>query len=128
MPMAFKFTTIAAASRAHARFTEPKERAPLGADERKARKETAEAKQAEIDSALSKWSSDTLALANELAERYKQKPKYFLEMMFQGGAKMVHHQENVNPYNAFKAEKAAECRERMHGIFLLKMASADIFL
>ncbi|KAJ7623106.1 hypothetical protein DFH06DRAFT_1142892 [Mycena polygramma] len=35
----------------------------------------------------------------------------FLDIFFQGGAHMVNHHEKTNPYNAFKAEKAAERRE-----------------
>ncbi|KAJ7124576.1 hypothetical protein C8R43DRAFT_847321, partial [Mycena crocata] len=46
-----------------------------------------------------------------LATRFDKKARYFLDMMFQGGARMVNHQEKVNPYNAFKAMKAAEMRE-----------------
>ncbi|KAJ7256401.1 hypothetical protein C8J57DRAFT_1028647, partial [Mycena rebaudengoi] len=49
--------------------------------------------------------------AEELAQRFKKTQRYFLDVFFQGGAHMVHHQDKVNAYNTFKSEKAAECRE-----------------
>ena len=57
------------------------------------------------------WFSYTNAKAVELGLKYDKKTRYFLDMFFQGGAHMVHHQEKTNPYNAFKAEKAAQRRE-----------------
>ncbi|KAJ7753382.1 hypothetical protein DFH07DRAFT_960222 [Mycena maculata] len=109
MPTAF--TTIAVETQPHIRHTKPKPRPPLTADERKEKKQERDAKQDAIDAALSKWYDDSLALAEDLSTKYKQKPKYFLEIMFQGGARMVHQQTKTNPYNAFRAEKAAECGE-----------------
>jgi hypothetical protein len=49
--------------------------------------------------------------AEELAVRFDKKPRYFLDVFFQGSARMVNHQEKINPYNAFKSEKGAEVRE-----------------
>ncbi|KAJ6624398.1 hypothetical protein B0H10DRAFT_1740901, partial [Mycena sp. CBHHK59/15] len=66
----------------------------------------------EIDAAVDEWRVFTNEKASELAERFDLKPRYFLDLFFQGGAKMVHHQEKINPYNAFKSEKAAEMREQ----------------
>ncbi|KAJ7433568.1 hypothetical protein FB451DRAFT_1419633, partial [Mycena latifolia] len=110
--MSTKFTTIAGASHQHVRFTQPKPRAKLTDEQEKKRREDRETRQEEIDTILGTWYSETMALADDLAERFKMKPKYFHELMFQGGARMITHQNKVNPYNAFKAEKAAECRER----------------
>ncbi|KAK6996082.1 hypothetical protein R3P38DRAFT_3222637 [Favolaschia claudopus] len=50
--------------------------------------------------------------ANKLAKRFDMKARYFLDIFSQGGAHMIHHQENTNPYNAFKSVKAAEAREQ----------------
>ncbi|KAJ7506729.1 hypothetical protein B0H11DRAFT_1674380, partial [Mycena galericulata] len=94
------------------RNTQPKPRAPLGPEERKQRNKTRLDKQNSVDEILGQWYADAVSLAEDLSAKYKKKPKYYLEMMFQGGAKMIHHQEKTNPYNAFKSEKAAECRER----------------
>ncbi|KAJ7776644.1 hypothetical protein DFH07DRAFT_709853, partial [Mycena maculata] len=94
------------------RHTEPKKRPPLTAEKRKENAERRAEKRDGIDEALAAWWESTVALADDLSTRYKQKPKYFLEMMFQGSARMVHAQGKPNPYNAFRAEKAAECRER----------------
>ncbi|KAJ7438530.1 hypothetical protein B0H11DRAFT_1752670 [Mycena galericulata] len=110
--MPTSYTTIALASQPHVRHTEPKQRAPLGPEQRKERADARSIKQSKIDDALAEWFADTLALADKLSAEHKQKPKYFLEMMFQGGARMVNQQHKQNPWNAFTAEKAAECRER----------------
>ncbi|KAJ6511742.1 hypothetical protein DFH09DRAFT_1333628 [Mycena vulgaris] len=47
----------------------------------------------------------------DLAEKFDKKPRYFLDIFFQGGACMVNHQDKGNPYNMFKAEKAVQHRE-----------------
>ncbi|KAJ6583132.1 hypothetical protein DFH09DRAFT_1309368 [Mycena vulgaris] len=96
------FTTIAIASQPHIRHTAPKPRAPLNSDERAKHQETREEKQSKIDAQVNRWFNDTLALADKMAAEFEMKPKYFLELFFQV----------TNPYNTFKAEKAAECRER----------------
>ncbi|KAJ7893178.1 hypothetical protein B0H14DRAFT_3427659 [Mycena olivaceomarginata] len=49
--------------------------------------------------------------AIELGERFDRKPRYFLDLFFQGGARMMNHHDKINPCNAFKSEKAAERRE-----------------
>ncbi|KAJ7783595.1 hypothetical protein DFH07DRAFT_726892 [Mycena maculata] len=104
--------TIAILSQPHVRRTEPKKRAQLAPEQRKERTKARDTKQAEIDAAIGQWYADSLQLAEKLAETHKKKPKYFLEMMFQGGAKMVYQQNKQNPYNTFTAEKAAECCDR----------------
>jgi uncharacterized ferritin-like protein (DUF455 family) len=108
--MSHTFATISVASHQHARHTQPKARAKLAPDQLKERQDATAARQTTIDEAMAKWWSDSMALADDLAQRFKMKPKYFHELMFQGGAHMIHHQTKINPYNAFKAEKAAECR------------------
>ncbi|KAJ7859083.1 hypothetical protein B0H14DRAFT_3446923 [Mycena olivaceomarginata] len=50
--------------------------------------------------------------ALELAERFKKKERYFLDIFYQAGARMVNAQEVTNPYNAFKSEKAAQLQGR----------------
>ncbi|KAJ7734415.1 hypothetical protein B0H16DRAFT_1327586 [Mycena metata] len=104
--------TVRVASQPHMRFTEPKKRAPLGPEQKQERKEAHKSKQDKIDAAVTQWFADTMALADKLAVEFDIKPKYFHEIFFQGGTRMVMHQEKINPYNAFKSEKAAECRER----------------
>ena len=57
------------------------------------------------------WVTETHKKAEELALRFDKKARYFLDIIFQGGAHMVNHHEKVNAHNAFKSEKAAELRE-----------------
>ncbi|KAF8135251.1 hypothetical protein K438DRAFT_764836 [Mycena galopus ATCC 62051] len=52
------------------------------------------------------------ATADQLAERFDMKARYFLDIIFQGGAHMIKHQETVNPYNAWKHKKALENQDK----------------
>ncbi|KAF8210735.1 hypothetical protein K438DRAFT_2011299 [Mycena galopus ATCC 62051] len=115
MPASMK--NIAAASNPRTRQPpKPRKepRAPLTAEEKKEKRDETAKNQAEIDDALGKfteWMDDTLAKADALATKFGKKTRYFLNAFFQSGAHMVNRQEVVNPYNAFKAQKAAEHRE-----------------
>ncbi|KAJ6607595.1 hypothetical protein B0H10DRAFT_1817748 [Mycena sp. CBHHK59/15] len=108
------YTTLTTVSAPRIRLDKPprKKTAPLPASQLKEKREKRETRQAEIDAAMDEWRALTNEKASELAERFDLKPRYFLDLFFQGGAKMVHHQEKINPYNAFKSEKAAEMREQ----------------
>ena len=112
--MPSQHTTIASASQPHIRHTDPAPRAPLTSEERQEKQAARKLKQEQIDAAVGEWFTYTYAKATELAERFGRTQRHFLDTFFQGGAHMVHHQENVNAYNAFKSEKAAECRERTY--------------
>jgi hypothetical protein len=108
------YSTLSAASSMRMRNAPVKKSgsAPLSAEEIK-RKATARAeKQEKIDAAVDEWREYTNRIAHDLAEQFDMKPRYFFDIFFQGGAHMVNHQEKINPYNAFKSEKAAEARER----------------
>ncbi|KAJ6485996.1 hypothetical protein C8R45DRAFT_828678, partial [Mycena sanguinolenta] len=104
------YSTIAGASSARRRAENPKA-APLTTEQQNDKRVAREAKQAEIDAEVQKWMEYTNALATSLGDRFDKKPRYFLDIFFQGGAHMIYHQEAVNPYNAFKSFKAAELCE-----------------
>ncbi|KAJ7233791.1 hypothetical protein C8J57DRAFT_1090264 [Mycena rebaudengoi] len=113
-------TTIVAVSNPRIRRTESKPRAPLTSEEQREKCEARAERQEEIDMAVGEWFSYTYAKAEELAQRFKKTQRYFLDVFFQGGAHMVHHQDKVNAYNTFKSEKAAECRESAFFFILLR--------
>jgi len=48
-------------------------------------------KQVAINEAISEWYSYTLSKADELAEWFHKKPRYFMNLFFQGGAHTVTH-------------------------------------
>ncbi|KAJ6632055.1 hypothetical protein B0H10DRAFT_1937769 [Mycena sp. CBHHK59/15] len=73
----------------------PKLRAPAAPEELKKKHIDRHAKRAEIDDCVNEWFSYTWEMAETLPS----------------GAKMVNSHDKINPYNAFKREKAAECRE-----------------
>ncbi|KAJ7278163.1 hypothetical protein C8J57DRAFT_1059900 [Mycena rebaudengoi] len=110
MPLAY--ATIAAASNSRLRPTKAAPHAPLTQDERKKKQADREDRKNDIDEAVGEWFSQTMATAEALAARFDMKPRYFLDRFFQGGARMINHQEKINPYNAFKNAKAAEAREQ----------------
>jgi hypothetical protein len=68
-------------------------------------------RQQQIDDAVGEWYSYTLAKADELGKLYSKKPRYFLDMFFQGGVRMVNHRHKTNAYNTFKSLKATELSE-----------------
>jgi hypothetical protein len=105
------YSTIAAASSACRHVENPKKAAPLTAEQQKEKRDERQLKQARIDAYVEKWMEDTNNLANTMAAEFDLKPRYFLDIFFQGGARMITDQNALNPYNAFKNLKAAEARE-----------------
>jgi hypothetical protein len=81
--------------------------APLTAEQKKekrqAHEETANAINAEVD----EWFSATMAKAEAMAKKYNKKPRYFLDIFFQGGAHLV-HERGTTSWNAFLSKKADE--------------------
>jgi hypothetical protein len=105
-------STINTASSTRIRHTKHKS-APLTAKQKKEKAIQRDEKQAAIDAAVDEWFELTMTKANELAERFDKKPRYFLDIFFHGGARMVHHHEKVNAHNAFVSLKAQELRDGM---------------
>ncbi|KAJ7690882.1 hypothetical protein B0H17DRAFT_1134149 [Mycena rosella] len=103
--------TIAAISQPRVKPNPAPPQAKSTPAELKEKREESKKKQEKIDAAVSEWFSDTNAKAVELSREFNKKPRFFLDLFFQGGAHMVNHHEKINPYNAFKAEKAAQLRE-----------------
>jgi len=75
--------------------------------------------QEEIDIAVNEWLDSTHKLSKDLGERFNKKPRYFLDIFFSGGVRMVHQQEKVNPHNAFNSLKAQELRDGEKILFIL---------
>ena len=65
--------------------------APLTTQQKKEKVAQCEENQAAIDAAVDEWFEMTMAKANEIAECFSKKPRYFLNLFFHGGARMVHH-------------------------------------
>lgn len=84
---------------------------PIPTHQRKEKIAARQERQRQIDDAVGEWFSYTLAKADELGKRFDKKPRYFLDMFFQGGVKMVNHRHKTNAYNAYKSLKAAELSE-----------------
>jgi hypothetical protein len=80
--------------------------APLTAHQRALMVASRAQRQATIDLAVSEWYSATLLKANELAVTFNKKPRFFLDLFFQGGARMVHKHKKVNPWNAWMSMQA----------------------
>lgn len=89
-------------------------RAPLTNAQRKERSVASQKRQEEIDEAVRDWKTSTLTLASDLARHFKKKPRYFLDLFFQGGVHLVRKQTKVNPHNAFLSMKAKELRDSMY--------------
>lgn len=106
MPPALK--TIQLLSAPRLRNVPQQKRPPIPSHQQKEKLAERQKRQEQIDEAVSEWYTYTLAKADELGERFDKKPRYFLDIFFQGGAKMVTHRSNTNAYNTFKSLKATE--------------------
>lgn len=113
MPNILQKSTIKMASAPHARHTPNQPRAPIPAQQKKEKAAEREARQDEIDALFEEWIADTHAKANTYAERFGKKPRYFLNLFFHGGARMVHQHEKINAHNAFLSLKSNELRDRL---------------
>lgn len=109
-------STIKAASSTHIHHTQHKS-APLTLKQKKEKQIQREENQAAIDTAVDEWFNLTMEKANELGEKFNKKPRYFLDIFFHGGARMVHHHEKVNPHNAFISLKSQELRDGTHSSY-----------
>ncbi|KAJ6619192.1 hypothetical protein B0H10DRAFT_1794122, partial [Mycena sp. CBHHK59/15] len=89
-----------------------KKQVPQTKEQLKQKRDDRKVRQEKIDATVEEWRVYAFAKAEELATVFDLKLRYFLDMFFQGGAHLIHHKEKVNPYNAFKSEKAAEAREQ----------------
>ncbi|KAF9009307.1 hypothetical protein BDZ89DRAFT_964822 [Hymenopellis radicata] len=74
---------------------------PLTQQQREQLARKREERNIDVDEKLTEWFQNTLDLADRLAEKYDMKPRYFLDKMFHGGARMIHAHQRVNPWNAF---------------------------
>ncbi|KAK7052794.1 hypothetical protein R3P38DRAFT_2502945 [Favolaschia claudopus] len=106
------YSTIAQASSARRRTDNLPKTAPLTTEQRNEKRDARSEKQAQIDAHVQEWMQYTNDLATKLADKFDMKPRYFLDIFFQGGAHMINHQNHTNPYNAFKSVKATEAREQ----------------
>jgi hypothetical protein len=94
--------------------TQPTKKAPLvPTQQRKEKLVALQAKQQQIDEAISEWVTYTLAKAEHLGKRFNKKPHYFLDMFFQSGVRMVTHKNKTNVFNTFKSLKVTKFNEGM---------------
>jgi hypothetical protein len=113
----FTSSTIQAASYTRIRHIQ-QSRAPIPAAQRKEKAAEREKVQEAIDTAVSEWFSASMATANQLAERFDKKPRYFLDIFFHGGARMIKHHEKPNAHNAFLSMKSQELRDGKSWLYL----------
>jgi hypothetical protein len=111
MPPVLSTIKIASAPRQRHAPAEGRKAPPIPSHQRKEKLAVRQETQQEIDDAVAEWYQYTLAKADDLGKRFNKKPCYFLDIFFQGGAKMVTHRSKTNAFNAFKSLKAAELSE-----------------
>ena len=74
---------------------------------------------AEIEDAVREWKAYTLTLATELGRCFNKKPRYFLDLFFQGGVHLVTKQGKVNAHNAFFGDEGARTLSQYDFFFFL---------
>lgn len=100
-------STIATLTSQRRRSIPRNKAAPLTTEQRTEKREARAQTQAAIDEEVHKWFSATMAKANELSEKFNKKPRYFLDLFFQGGARLV-NVRGTSAWNAFMSQKAEE--------------------
>jgi hypothetical protein len=90
--------------------------APLTQQQKKEKQARREEKQAAIGRAFHEWHSATMAKAEELAIQFNRKPRYFLDLFFHGGAKMVNQRTSVTAWNAWSSKIMEEENDGAHHI------------
>lgn len=111
MPAAPVLSTIKNLSAPRQRIAPTQKAPPIPSHQRKEKLEKRQENQRRIDEAVAEWYTYTLAKAEDLGKQFNKKPRYFLDIFFQGGAKMVTHNSKTNSFNAFKSLKAIELNE-----------------
>jgi hypothetical protein len=109
-----KLSTVKTVSAPRQRKPLARKPPPIPSQQRKEKLAACQENQRLIDDVVSEWYTYTLAKADDLGKRFNKKPRYFLNIFFQGGAKMVNHQEKTNAYNAFKSLKAADLNKGLY--------------
>lgn len=71
---------------------------PIPSQQHKEKLTAHQEKQQLIDDAVSEWYTYMLAKADDLGKCFNKKPRYFLNIFFQAGAKMVNHHQKTNTY------------------------------
>jgi hypothetical protein len=120
MPPAPVLSTLKILSAPRQRIGPTQKPPPIPSQQRKEKLEKRQENQRQIDEAVAEWYTYTLAKADDLGKRFDKKPRYFLDIFFQGGAKMVTHYSKTNSFNAFKSLKAIELNE---GLFFSLLKS-----
>ena len=100
--------TLRALTQNHSRNVPVPARALLMTEQRKVNKAARDTKKEEIDLAVQEWFANTVALAEELAVKHSKKPRHFLDLFFQGGARMLTQRNTTNSWNAWSSITAAK--------------------
>lgn len=111
MPALSTIKTVSAPQKRNAPAHKPP---PIPSHQRKEKLAVHQENQRQIDDAVAEWYTYTLAKADNLGKIFNKKPRYFLDISFQGGVKMVTHNNKTNAYNAFKSLKVTELNEGTH--------------
>ncbi|KAF8881744.1 hypothetical protein BD779DRAFT_1386817, partial [Infundibulicybe gibba] len=81
---------------------------PLTTHQRARRAASRTHQQGQIDSAVSAWLLATIAKADELAERFGKKRRYFLDLFLHGGATMISKRKKISSWNTWVNLKARQ--------------------
>ncbi|KAF9048995.1 hypothetical protein BJ165DRAFT_1311016, partial [Panaeolus papilionaceus] len=96
-------------------------RAPLTQQQKKEKKAEAGERREELDAAVNAWFEKALEHADELAERFNKRPRYFLDIFFSSGARMLSQQTKTNPHKVFLHFKSEEARDDGRALGLMKV-------
>ncbi|KAF8326485.1 hypothetical protein F5887DRAFT_1197076 [Amanita rubescens] len=93
------------------RTSKPRPYIPVPPEQRAQRRETNRERREEVNAAIIAWETYTLSKAEELAERFKRRPRYFLDLFYQSTSRLASRHEKANGFNLYKRKRIAEMRE-----------------
>ncbi len=94
------------------RTSKPRPYIPVPPEQRAQRRETNRECREEVNATIIAWETYTLSKAEELAERFKRRPRYFLDLFYQSTSRLASRHEKANGFNLYKRKRTAEMRER----------------
>ncbi|EEB89385.1 hypothetical protein MPER_12518, partial [Moniliophthora perniciosa FA553] len=86
-------------------------RVPMTQSQRKEKIKEGEKRRNDIKADMKLLYSDLEIRCQALADKYDKKPRYFRDLFFQGGVRLMKSQKKTNKFNAWKHVKSHELRE-----------------
>ncbi|EEB97698.1 hypothetical protein MPER_02933, partial [Moniliophthora perniciosa FA553] len=93
---------------------------PMTAAQRNERKNRCDKRRDELKKDMQALNAEFELRCATLSQKYGRKERYFKDMFFQGGTRVLRQQKKVNRYNAWKYVKSHDLRESLNTVQIAK--------